>query len=67
MPALATSDVEPAEALVQRKPEPVDALVVLEVERHQGGGAARALDRVVELLEPADGAGDSDDMRARLR
>ena len=37
---IADQDVEPAEALVQRKPEPVDALVVLEVERDQRGGAA---------------------------
>ena len=59
--------IEPAEALVQGKPEAVDPLVVLEVERHQGGGAACALDGVVELLEPADRTGNSDDMRARLR
>ena len=64
---IADQDVEPAEALVQRKPEPVDALVVLEVERHQRGGAAERLDRVVELLEPADGAGDGDDVGAGLR
>src|SRR5690606_2147780 len=56
--------VEPAEALVERRAEPVDAGVVLEVERHQGRRAALRLDPVVERLEPADRAGEGNDMGA---
>ena len=48
------------------EPEPVDPLVVPEVERNERRRAAGPLDRVVELLEPADGARDRDDMRAGL-
>ena len=58
--------VEPAVALVEREPKPVDAVVVFQVERHERRGAAR-LDRVVKLLEPADGARDRHHMRAGLR
>src|SRR5262247_57475 len=47
--------------------EPVDALVVLEVEGYEGGRAAQRLDRVVELLETADRARERDDMGAGLR
>ena len=47
-----------------RAAEPVDALEILQVERHERGGAAGCLDLVVELFEPADGARDRDDMGA---
>src|SRR5262249_25466110 len=53
-----------AEALVRGGAEPIDARVVLEVERHERGRSAQALDRVVELLEPADGARERDNMGA---
>src|SRR5499433_3984794 len=64
---IANHHVEPPETLVQGKAEPVDALVVLEVERYEGGRAAHRLDRVVELLESADRARERDDMGAGLR
>ena len=35
-----------------------------EVERHQGGRAALGLDLVVELFQPAHGAGDQHAVRA---
>ena len=56
--------VELAPALVNRAAQPVDAGAVLEVERHQRRRRRAALICVVELLEPADGARDRDDMRA---
>src|SRR5262249_5617265 len=52
--------------LVQGRAEPVDALVVLEIERHERGRTAQGLDRVVEVLEPADGARERDNMGAGL-
>src|SRR5262245_35730678 len=64
---IADQHVEPSETLVQREAEPVDALVVLEVEGYEGGRAAQGLDRVVELLESADRARERDDMGAGLR
>ena len=67
MPALPTSTSSRPVALVEREREPRDAVAVLHVERHQRGGAAGGLDLVVELLQPADGARDGDDMRAGLR
>jgi len=45
-------------------PEPVDPVIVLQVERHERRGAARRLDGVVDLFQPADRAGDRDHMRA---
>jgi hypothetical protein len=50
---IADEDVEPLIALVERGAEPRDALIVLEVERDERGGAAGGADRIVELLEPA--------------
>ena len=41
---------------MQRKAKPVDAIVVLEVERDESGGTSGSLDRVIELFEPACGA-----------
>src|SRR5262245_54126626 len=64
---IADQHIEPSETLVQGRAEPVDALVVLEVERYQGGRAAERLDRIVELLEAADRARERDDMGAGLR
>ena len=52
---VAQQHVEPAEAFMQRRTQPVDAGPVGDVERHQGGGAAERLDLVVEGLEPAYG------------
>ena len=46
---------------------PRDAVVVLEIERHQGGAPAELADLVVEFLEPADRAGDRDHMRTDAR
>jgi len=37
---------------------------VLEAQRHQGGAAAGILDFVIDFLQPANGAGEADDMRA---
>ncbi len=64
---IADQNVEPLVALVERGAEPHDAVVVLEVERHQRGRAADGADRVVELFQPADRARDRDHMRARAR
>jgi hypothetical protein len=64
---IADEHIEPSEPLVQREAEPVDALVVLEVERHQRCRSARSLDRIIELLEATHGARERDDMRAGLR
>ena len=64
-PGIANQHVKPAETLVQSHAEPVDAFVVLEIERHERGLTARGLDCVVELFKSADGAGDRDDMCAR--
>ena len=57
-------DVELLPALEDRRAEAVDAFEVLEVERHQRGGAAGRLDLVVEFLKTADRARNGDDMRA---
>src|ERR1700730_11290273 len=56
--------VESSETLVQGRTEPIDALVVLEVERHERGRTTQGLDRVIELLEPADRARERDNMGA---
>src|SRR6516162_1130040 len=61
---IADHHIESSETLVQGRAEPVDAQVVLEVERHERGRSAQALDRIVELLEPADGARERDNMGA---
>ena len=53
-------------ALEDRGAQPVDGGEILEVERHQGGGAARLLDGVVGFFQPAHGAGDADHMRPGL-
>ncbi len=59
--------VEFLEALVQRGAEPVERIEVAEVERHQRGARPLLLDRIVEILEPADGARERHDMRALAR
>ena len=50
---IADKNVELAVALVQRRAEPGDAVVIGEVERHQRGAAAVFADLVVELFQPA--------------
>ena len=64
---IADKHVKPAETLVQRKTKPVDAVVVLEVERDESGGTSGSLDRVIELLEPTNGASDRHDVGAGIR
>jgi len=49
---------------MQRKREPIDAVIVLEIEGDERCRAAERLDGVVELFEPADGARNGDDVRA---
>src|SRR5262249_18002239 len=61
---IADHHIESSETLVQGRAEPIDAGVVLEVERHERGRSTQALDRVVELLEAADGARERDNMAA---
>src|SRR5258708_12726097 len=61
---IADHHVESSEALVQGRAEPIDALVILEVERHERGRTTQGLDRVIELLEPADRARERDNMGA---
>lgn len=61
---IADQDVELLPPLVDRGPEAVDRLVVGEIDRHKRRLAAGGTDLVIELLEPADGAGDGDHMRA---
>ena len=61
---IADHHVESSEALVQGGAEPIDALVILEVERHERGRTPQGLDRVIELLEPADRARERDNMGA---
>ena len=63
---IADQYVEAPIAFVERQREPRDALAVLDVERHQRGGAARGLDLVIELFQPADGARHRHHMRSRL-
>ena len=48
---IADENIELAVALMQRSPEPGDAVKVGEVERHQRGAAAVFADLVVELFE----------------
>ena len=64
---IADQDVEPAIALVERRPEPGDALGIPQVERHERRRAAGGADRIVELFEPAHGARDRHDVGAGLR
>src|SRR5215472_18015691 len=61
---IADHHIESSETLVQGRAEPIDAGVVFEIERHERGRSTQALDRVVELLEPADGARERDNMGA---
>ena len=60
---IAHQHVEPAEALIERRPERVDRLAVGEVERNEGGLAAARPDAIVNLLEPSR-AREQKDMRA---
>ena len=64
---IADQHIEALVAFVESQCESRDAVAVLHVERHQGGGAAGGLDLVVELFQPADRARDGHDMRAGLR
>ena len=64
---VADQNVEPAVTLVERAAETVDPRVILQVQRHEGGGAALGADRVVDLLETADGARHRDHMGAGSR
>ena len=64
---IAEQDVELAPALVDRGAEPVEGVVILEVERHERRGRAGGADLVVELLERALRAGERDHMRAGAR
>ena len=58
-------EIEPAPALVDREAEPLQPAGVGDRERHQRRGRATGgLDRVGEILEPADGAGHGDHLRA---
>ena len=66
-PGIADEHVEPPETFVQGRAEPVNAGVVLEVERHERRRSAQRLDRVVEFFKPADRARERDDMGARFR
>ena len=60
----ACQDIKPAEALVERRPHPVDAVEIAQVEWHQRGLAAGPADLVVELFEGALRACDQDHLRA---
>ena len=62
---LADQRIKAPVAFVQRRAEPVDGGVVADVERGERGRAAGGTHRVVELLKSADGARQSDHMRAR--
>ena len=64
---IADQNVEPLVALVQSRSEPVEAVVVAHVERHQRRRAAGLAHRVVELLEPADRARHRNHMGAGTR
>ncbi len=61
---IADQHVEPAEALVEGRPERIDPLAVGQVEGDERGLAAALPDRVVDLLERLAGAGDEQHMRA---
>jgi hypothetical protein len=64
---ISDQDVELAVAFMQRSAQPVDARLILEVERDQCGLAADRADGVVELFQPTDRARDCDDVRAGTR
>ena len=64
---VADEGVEPAPALGDCRPQPVERREIGEIGWHEGGASAVALDRVVELFEPPDGAGERDDMAAGPR
>ena len=57
-------DIKLAEALMQGRAQPVDGVEVGEVLRHQRRRAAGGRDGVVQLLQPADGAGQRHHMGA---
>ena len=61
---VADNDVEPAEALIEGGAELVDLVHIGQIQRRQGGLAAGCADCVVDLFQPALGAGDQDDMGA---
>ncbi len=62
--SVADQDVEPAPAVEDGGGELVDLDEVAQIHRHQGGGAARGSDRVVDFFEAADSARRHHDMRA---
>ncbi len=64
---VADKDIELLEALIKRRGEAVDGGGIQKVERDERCAAARILDLVIDFFEPADGAGDKDDMRAFTR
>ena len=61
---IADQPVELAPALEDRRAQPVDAVAVAQIERHERRFAAGRLDVVVEFFETAHRARDGDDMRA---
>src|SRR4051812_1072430 len=61
---IADQDIELAVALVQRRPEPGNALEIGEIERDQRRAAAIAADDVVEFLQPTLSSRHRDDMGA---
>ena len=64
---IADQPVEVTPAIKDHASQPVDAVTLAQIERHKRAGPARLLDRVVEVFESADGAGDGDHMRAAAR
>jgi len=61
---IADKNIEASVPLVERGGEPVEALVVAHVERHQGRRAAGGPHRIVEFFEAADRACHRDHMGA---
>src|ERR1700686_5088639 len=61
---IADENVEPAVALMQRSPQPRDALEVGEIKRHQGRSSAVVADLVVEFFQAALRSRYRNDMRA---
>ena len=61
---IADQHVEPLVTLVERRGEPVEAVVIAHVERHQRRRTAGLAHRVVEFFKPADRARYGDHMRA---
>ena len=60
-------DVELLPALIDRRPELIDLVVLLQVELQQRRRAAQPLDLVVEALERGEGTRGDDDVGAGVR